>query len=87
MVAVTEATHDGISKINLLSDDSHLYVTESPAAPVILKVSLPGSNRSILASPLANVRALDLAPDHTRLLVSAINNVAVLLAVGNPVMV
>ncbi|MGA3087180.1 MAG: hypothetical protein ABSD75_01120 [Terriglobales bacterium] len=73
VVAVTEATHDGISKINLLSDDSHLYVTESPAAPVILKVSLPGSNRSILASPLANVRALDLAPDHTRLLVSAIN--------------
>ena len=72
VVSVTETTDDGISKINLLSDDSHLYLTEWPGTRVIAKVSLAGSNRSVIASPFANVRVLDLSPDGTRLLVSAI---------------
>src|SRR5271168_1045003 len=59
VVSVAEATHDGISKINLLSDDSHLYLTEGPTARVIAKLSLEGSNRSVIASPFSNVRVLD----------------------------
>jgi Tol biopolymer transport system component len=72
IVSVTEATHDGISKINLLSDGSHLYLTEWPAAQVIAKLSLEGANRSVIASPFSNVRLVDLSPDGTKLLVSAI---------------
>jgi len=72
VVSVTEATHDGISKINLLSDGSHLYLTEWPAAQVIAKLSLEGANRSVVASPFSNVRLVDLSPDGTKLLVSAI---------------
>jgi Tol biopolymer transport system component len=72
VVSVTQATHDGISKVNLLTDDSHLYLTEEPATQVITKLSLKGPDRSVIASPFAKVRVLDLSPDGTRLLVSAI---------------
>lgn len=72
-VTVTQVTHDGLSKTNLLSDDSHLYITEWPAAHhVIAMESLQGSNRSILRSPFSNLQAFDLSPDHTKLLVSPI---------------
>jgi Tol biopolymer transport system component len=72
-VTVTQITHDGFSKTNLLSDDSHLYVTEWPAAHhVIATVSLQGSNRSTISSPFSNLQAFDLSPDHTKLLVSPI---------------
>lgn len=71
VTAVTQVTHDGFSKTNLLSDDSHLYVTEWPTARhVIAKVSLQGSNRSTISSPFSNLQAFDLSPDRTRLLVA-----------------
>jgi Tol biopolymer transport system component len=72
LISVKAATSDGISKINLLSDDSHLYITEQPAEQVIATVSLAGLNRSVLTSSLSNVRVLDLSPDRSKLLVSAI---------------
>ncbi len=73
VTSVTPVTHDGFSKTNLLSDDSHLYVTEWPAARhVIAKVSLQGADRSIIPSTFSNLQALDLSPDGTKLLVSPI---------------
>ena len=73
VTSVTEVTHDGVSKTNLLADDANLYVTEWPAARhVIAKVSLQRSNRSLVSSPFANLQALDLSPDHTKLLVAPI---------------
>jgi Tol biopolymer transport system component len=73
LISVTEATHDGISKISLLSDDSHLFITERSAAQAIAKLTLDGSNRSLLLNSLPNARLLDLSPDHSKLLVSAID--------------
>src|SRR6202021_4334227 len=71
--SVEQITHDGVSKTNLLSDDSNLYVTEWPAAHhVIAKVSLQRSDRSLISSPFSNLQALDLSSDHTKLLVSPI---------------
>jgi Tol biopolymer transport system component len=71
VTSITKVTHDGITKTNLLSDDSNLYVTEWPAARhVIAKVSLQRSDRSLISSPFSNLQALDLSPDHSRLLVS-----------------
>lgn len=73
VTSVEQITHDGVSKTNLLSDDSNLYVTEWPAARhVIAKVSLQRSDRSLVSSPFSNLQALDLSPDHTKLLVSPI---------------
>src|SRR5579872_759383 len=72
VTAITQVTHDGYRKENLLADDSQLYVTELPQSNrVIAKVQLPGANRSVVASPFASLRALDLSPDHSELLVSS----------------
>jgi len=72
VTAITQITHDGYRKTNLLSDDSHLFVTELPAANrVIAKVTLPGSDRSVLPSPFTSLQALDVSPDYSKLLVSS----------------
>jgi Tol biopolymer transport system component len=71
VTSVTKITHDGIIKTNLLSDDSSLYITEWPAARhVVAKVSLQQFDRSLVPSSFSNFQALDLSPDHSRLLVS-----------------
>jgi Tol biopolymer transport system component len=71
VTSIAQITHDGFRKTNLLADDSQLFVTESPAANrVIAKVSLPSSDRSLVSSPFTNLQALDLSPDHSRLLVA-----------------
>jgi len=72
VTAMSQITHDGYRKDNLVSDESQLYVTERPvAARVIARVSLSTSTRSVLPSPFSNAQALDLSPDHSRVLVSA----------------
>jgi len=72
VTSITQVTHDGYRKSNLLADGSELYVTELPAADrVIAKVALPGSDRSVMPSSLSNLQALDLSPDHSKLLVSS----------------
>jgi Tol biopolymer transport system component len=75
VTSITQITHDGFRKTNLLGDESHLYVTELPAAHrVIAKVSLSNSDRSLIRSPFSNLQALDLSPDHTKLLVAPIHS-------------
>ena len=80
---ITQITRDGFRKTNLQADDSQLYVTELPGAHrVIARVSLSksdqsnsvrsSSGRSVVPSPFSNLEALDLSPDHTRLLVAPI---------------
>jgi len=72
VTAITQITHDGYRKTNLLADDSQLYVTEVPATNrVIAKVTLPNSDRSVIPSPFSNLQALDLSPDHSKLLISS----------------
>lgn len=71
VTSITQITHDGFRKTNLLADDSQLYVTELPASHrVIAKVTLPSSDRSLVPSPFSSLQALDLSPDHTKLLVA-----------------
>jgi Tol biopolymer transport system component len=71
VTSIAQITHDGFRKTNLLADDSQLFVTESPAANrVIAKVALPSSDRSLVPSPFSNLKALDLSPDHSKLLVA-----------------
>ena len=73
VTTITQITHDGYRKTNLLADDNQLYVTELPASQrVIARVSLAHSDRSLVPSPFSNLQALDLSPDHTKLLVAPI---------------
>ena len=59
VISITQLTHDGVSKTNLLSDDSNLYVTEWPSSGrVLAKYSLPAASRSLIPSAFANVQAL-----------------------------
>jgi Tol biopolymer transport system component len=72
VTAITQVTHDGYRKENLLAGDSQLFLTELPESNrVIAKVQLPGSNRTVLTSPFTSLQALDLSPDHSKLLISS----------------
>jgi Tol biopolymer transport system component len=71
--SVTQVTRDGVSKTNLLADESNLYVTEWPAARhVVAKVSLADAHRSVISTAFPNVQALDISADGSKLLVSPI---------------
>src|SRR5205085_9444090 len=71
VTGITQVTRDGVSKTNLLSDGSDLYVTEWPAARhIVAKVSLTSGNRRIIQNRFTNVQALDISPDHSKLLIS-----------------
>ena len=72
LTATTQITHDGYRKANLLSDESRLFVTELPASSrVIAELMLPSADRSVLISPFSSLQALDVCPDHSKLLVSS----------------
>ena len=69
--SVTQVTRDGVSKTNLLADESNLYVTEWPAAlHVVTKITLPDAGRSVISNAFPNMQALDISPDRSRLLIS-----------------
>jgi len=71
VTSVTQLTHDGVSKTNLLSDDSNLYVTELPSTErVLARFSLPSASRSFISSGFTNIQALDVSPDRASLLVA-----------------
>ncbi|HEY7353615.1 MAG TPA: hypothetical protein VH596_12685 [Terriglobales bacterium] len=72
--AIVQITHDGISKTNLLSDGSNIYVSEWPAAHhIVARVSVKTSDRSVISSSFKNIQALDISPDQTRLLVTPLH--------------
>jgi Tol biopolymer transport system component len=73
VTAIKQITHDGYRKASLLADDSQLFVTELPNSNrMIAKVTLPDSDRVVMASPFSSLQALDLSPDHSRLLISSL---------------
>jgi Tol biopolymer transport system component len=72
VTAIKQITRDGYPKTNLVADGSELFVNESLALDrVIAKVTLSGSGRSLVPSPFTSLQALDMSPDHSRLLVSS----------------
>src|SRR6266496_732656 len=77
VTAVLQITHDGVSKANLVSDDSDLYVTESPVSGhVVAKLSLRDSQRVVIPAAFPDVQALDISPDRTKLLISRFQGTA-----------
>jgi len=69
--AANQITHDGLAKTAVLSDGSALYVAEEKEGHQIISKIVPGTGeQSTIATPFADVRALDVSPDHTSLLAS-----------------
>src|SRR5580698_4821053 len=81
--AITQVTHDGFGKTDLVADDSQVYVSELEATNrVIARVDAQGASRALLPEysfpkssdeqgSMTNLRALGLSADHTKLLVSS----------------
>ena len=69
--SVKQFTHDGITKTNLVSDESHLYVTEWVAARhVVIKYSIDGADHAAVPSTFNDFQANDISPDHSSLLIT-----------------
>ena len=64
-----QLTHDGLPKLNVVTDGARLYLGEGGPANRIAEVSVSGGDTSPLATPFANAALLDISPDHTKLLV------------------
>ena len=69
-----QITHDGLAKTAVLSDGSALYVAELKDGHQVISRIVPGTGeQSTLATPFADVRAMDVSPDHKRLLASPLH--------------
>jgi Tol biopolymer transport system component len=66
-----QITHDGLAKTAVLSDGSALYVAEEKDGHQVISKIVPGTGeQSTIETPFADVRAMDVSPDHTSLLAS-----------------
>jgi Tol biopolymer transport system component len=73
VTSISQLTHDGASKTNVLSDSSNLYVTESSSAHhVVATFSLQNADRSLLSGNFSDIQALDISLDQTKLLISGV---------------
>jgi len=73
VLATTQLTHDTIPKVDVLTDGSRLYVTETSGGnQLLVQASSVGGQTSAIPSPLNNVGLLDVSPDHTQLLVASL---------------
>lgn len=69
ILSTTQLTHDGLPKINVVTDGARLYLGEGGPANRIAQVSVSGGDTSLIPTPFANAELLDISPDHTKLLV------------------
>jgi Tol biopolymer transport system component len=73
LAVADQVTHDGLTKTGVFSDGSYLYVSESSAGHQVISKIVPGTGeRSVIATPFAETRALDVSPDHATLLASPV---------------
>ncbi len=70
VTATTQLTRDGVPKVEVLTDGSRLYATESGNADRIVEVSTNGGETSPIPTPfVANPVVNAISPDHSQLLV------------------
>lgn len=69
LATANQITHDGLAKAAVFSDGANLYVTEWTSGREIISKIIPATGeRSIVPTPFAETKALDVSPDHSRLL-------------------
>ena len=73
VTSVKQFTNDGVTKTNLVSDESHLYLTEWMAARhVVIKYSINDGGHSDVLGTLKDFQAIDISPDHASLLITPV---------------
>ena len=71
VVKTIQITHDAVSKGNVLTDGSRLYISESTGMKeFVVQVSVTGGDTSLIPTPFGNTKMFDISPDHSRLLVA-----------------
>jgi len=71
---VNQVTHDGLVKTAVLSDGAALYVAEQKDGHQVISKIVPGTGeQSTITTPFADVRAMDVSPDHKSLLATPIH--------------
>ena len=71
VLQTTQLTHDGITKTNLLTDGSRLYITESTGTKQFLvQGAVAGGDTSAIPTPFSNTAMNDISPDHSQLLLA-----------------
>jgi len=71
VLKTSQITHDGVTKTNLLTDGSRLYITESTGTKQFLvQGSVTGGDTSAIPTPFSNTALFDISPDHSQLLVA-----------------
>ena len=66
-----QITHDGVSKTNLVTDGSRLYINESTGSKSFLvQASITGGDTSVIPTPFASTVMSDISPDHSQLVVA-----------------
>jgi eukaryotic-like serine/threonine-protein kinase len=71
VLKITQLTHDGVPKNSLYTDGSRLYLTEVVGGKShLVQVSASGGETSPVPNSFSNIALLDVAPDHSQLLVA-----------------
>ncbi|HEV3512638.1 MAG TPA: protein kinase [Candidatus Sulfotelmatobacter sp.] len=71
VLKIVQVTHDALSKGNVLTDGSRLYINESTGVKqFVVQASVAGGDTSVIPTPLDNTELFDISPDHSRLLVA-----------------
>jgi eukaryotic-like serine/threonine-protein kinase len=73
ILKTSQITHDRVTKTNLLTDGSRLFIIESTGAKQFLvQGSVAGGETSVIPTPFSNTVMSDISPDHSQLLVADI---------------
>jgi WD40 repeat protein len=71
VTSITQITHDGLGKANLLTDGIRIYFAESiDSRQQTFQVSVTGGEVAPVSTPFTDVFPADISPDHSELLVS-----------------
>ena len=74
VIAITQITHDGLTKFRFLTEGSRLYIREWNGAGnfVLAQASVNGGETSLISTPFTNIDIHDIYPDHSQLLVGSL---------------
>jgi eukaryotic-like serine/threonine-protein kinase len=70
VTGTTQLTRDGISKFNVVTDGSRLFITERTSNSWVVQASTAGGETSPIPTSFTNVFGEDISTDHTQLLIS-----------------
>ena len=72
VVATTQLTNDGTSKLGMLTDGSRLYIEETTGASrFLVQASVAGGETSSVPSPFPTLEMYDISSDHSQLLIGS----------------